>query len=518
MNSRRFGAVLAVAIALGLLGQAGAQDEASKAKDTAGQAAEKDAAGQTGAKDSAGQAAEKDAAGQTGAKDSAGQPGAKDTAGQVSEDTAAQAAIVCKNPQCPGVVGAWLLDMKACEVKTARIKELDEELVSLKGKGKDAAELQSRLDTCATASAETEKRAKEATELADALKKELEQLKAVIAGTDAEKLKQALDRAIQWKTWAERKEAESETARKDAEAAKKDAEVAKKEADEIKVEAEAAKKEATELKMKVATLELLKDDPNRGVKRIDQTPDDTKASDTATKTPEGETKADASTLSELELKNKKLQEILEDTRRVLVEEKKEKEVSEGAIRQVLADLVDHLGKTFECASFSVEMRNGARVLKGSVAESRHRDEAWKLVLDSPLARLVHSSEIDVTASGGRVCLVKTREPGWLMARSREKADEGFTLFLRLSLDSSLIQMLPRASDHSECERLGAVIKALEPLEPRPSELAVWVRGGNDAVTQCYASPEGWKLRYRVPERDGKWLAWILVPEGSSVRP
>jgi hypothetical protein len=131
---------------------------------------------------------------------------------------------------------------------------------------------------------------------------------------------------------------------------------------------------------------------------------------------------------------------------------------------------------------------------------------------------VHSSEIDVTASGGRVCLVKTREPGWLMARSREKADEGFTLFLRLSLDSSLIQMLPRASDHSECERLGAVIKALEPLEPRPSELAVWVRGGNDAVTQCYASPEGWKLRYRVPERDGKWLAWILVPEGSSVRP
>jgi hypothetical protein len=232
-----------------------------------------------------------------------------------------------------------------------------------------------------------------------------------------------------------------------------------------------------------------------------------------TKTPAADAKGDESGLSELEQKNKRLQEMLADTQRVLVERQKEMDVSDGAIRQVLADLVDLLGKTFECASFSVEMKNGARVLKGTVGEGRHRDEAWKMVLDSPLARLVHSSEIEVTAAGGRVCFIKTREPGWLMARSRDKADQGATLFLRLALDPAVIQMLPRASDHPECETLGAVVKALEPLEPRPSELAVWVRGSNGAVTQCYAAPDGWKLRYRVPDRDGKWPAWILLREG-----
>jgi hypothetical protein len=482
MNSRRFGAVFAVAIVLGLLGRAGAQDEA----------------GQTGAKDATTQA---------GAKDTADQAGAKDTAGQTPEkDTASQGADICKTPLCPRMVGAWLKDLKACEVKTARIKELDDEVGRLKSEGQESAGLQSRLDTCSAAGTEAEKRAKEATDLADRLKKDLDELMRISAsaGGEPQKLWEAVRRANAWKAEADRIKAASEAARK--------------EAADLKVETEAARKEVSELKVKVATLEALKGDPSRGVTRIDTIPDD-KPSDTATKTPDGN--ADPTALSDLELKNKKLQEMLEDTRRVLTEKEKEKEVSEGAIRQVLTDLVDLLGRTFECASFSVETRSGARVLKGTVAESRHRDDAWKMVLDSPLARLVHSSEIDVTAASSQVCFVKTREPGWLIARSRDKADQGAALFLRFSLDTNVIPLLPRAGDHSECEKLGAVIKSLEPLEPRPSELAVWVRGSNDAVTQCYASPDGWKLRYRVPDRDGKWPAWILVPEtqpGGGVRP
>jgi hypothetical protein len=470
MYSRRFGAALAVAVALGLLGAAGAKDEASQA----------------------------------GAKDTTGQAGAKDTL--TEKDTASPGADICKTPLCPRMVGAWLKDLKACEVKTARIKELDDELGKLKGKGQEPAELQSRLDACSAAGAEAEKRAKKATDLAEGLKKDFEELKRItaVAGGEPEKLMEAVRLANAWKAEADRIKGASEAARK--------------EAADLKREADAAKKEVSELKVKVATLEALKDDPNRGLTRIDQTPD-TKPSETDTKPPEGKT--DPTTLSELELKNRKLQEILDDTRRALKEKEKTTEVSEGAIRQVLTDLVDLLGKTFECASFSVEMRNGARVLKGTVAEGRHRDDAWKMVLDSPLARLVHSSEIDVAAAGRNVCFVKTREPGWLMARSRDKADQGTVLFLRFSLDANVIALLPRAGNHGECEKLGAVIKALEPLEPRPSELAVWVRGNDDAVTQCYASPDGWKLRYRVPDRDGKWPAWILLSEtqaGGGARP
>jgi hypothetical protein len=415
MNSRRFGAVLTVAIALGLLGQAGAQDEA-------------------------------------------GQPAEK--------DTASQGADICKNPHCPRMVGAWLQDLKACEVKSTRIKELTDQVASLKGKGQEGAELQSRLDTCSAAGAEAEKRAKEAANLAEGLRKELEELKRVtaIAGGDPAKLMEAVSLANAWK-------------------------------------AEAAKKAMSELNAKVAALEK---DPVRGVTRLDQTLDK----------PETE-------MTDLELKNKRLQEILDDTRKVLEEKEKEKELSEGAIRLMLTDLVDLLGRTFECASFNVEMRHGAGVLKGTVGESRHRDDAWKMVRDSPLARLVRSSEIDVTASGSRVCFARTREPGWLVGRGRDKADPGATLFLRLTLDASVIPLLPRAGDHSECERLGDVIKSLEPLDPQPSEPAVWVRGSNDAVTQCYASPDGWKLRSHVSDRDGKLQAWILVPEsqlGGGVRP
>jgi hypothetical protein len=451
MNSLRFGTVLAVAMALGLLGQAIAQD----------------AAGEAAVKDDSAKAEVQGEAGKAAAQDTAKKAGAPDEGGQ-------EAAVICKNPQCPVIVGAWQKDIKACVTKNARLKELEGEVGTLQVKGKELA-------ACADAREEAERRAKEATDRVDSLQKELEVLKqAAAAAGDPQKYLEAVERAMQWKEVAER----------------------------VKDEADAAKKEVTDLKTKVASLEAkVADDPNRGMKNVDKTPE--------TKTPPSDTKVDDVALSDLEQKNKKLQEILDDTRRVLVEKQKEMEVSDGAIHQVLTDLVDLLGKTFECASFSVEMKNGVRVLKGTVGEGRHRDEAWKMVLDSPLARLVHSSEIDVTAAGGRVCFVKTREPGWLMAKSRDKADQGATLFLRFALDPSVIQMLPQASDNAECETLGGVVKALEPLEPRPSELAVWVRGGNGAVTQCYAAPDGWKLRYRVPDRDGKWQAWILLREGNT---
>jgi hypothetical protein len=565
MNSLRFGTVLTVAIALSLFGQAVAQDEAGKAAvkddsgkvevqgeaskagapdtakkagapDEAGKAAVKDDSGRAevqgeaskagapdtakkaGAPDEAGKAAAKDDSGKAevqgeaskagapdtakkaGAPDEAGKAAAKDDSGKAevqgeaskagAPDTAKkasapdegrqEAAAICKNPQCSVIVGAWQQDIKACVTKNARLKELEGEVGTLQVKGKELA-------ACSDARAEADKRAKEATDRVDSLQKELEVLKqaAAAAAGDPQKYLEAVERAMQWKEVAER---------------------VKEEADAAKKEADAAKKEVTDLKSKVASLEAQAgNDPNRGMKNVDK----------ETKTSAGDTKVDETALSDLEQKNKKLRDILDDTRRVLVEKQKEMEVSDGAIRQVLTDLVDRLGKTFECASFSVEMKNGARVLKGTVGEGKHRDEAWKMVLDSPLARLVHSSEIDVTAAGGGVCFVKTREPGWLMARSRDKADQGATLFLRFALDPSVIQMLPRASDHAECAKLGAVVKALEPLEPRPSELAVWVRGSNGAVTQCYAAPDGWKLRYRVPDRDGKWPAWILLREGDT---
>jgi hypothetical protein len=407
-----------------------------------------------------------------------------------------------------------LEQLEACKGSHARIGVLEKQRDGLKKQAetlegeRDEAKTalgskEQELAACSAASAEAEKRAKEATELAEGLKKELEDLKKLPAGKgDSAKLADAIELAHAWKATADRNKDEGEAA--------------KKEAADLKATLETAKKQVTDLKARIAALETPKDaaDPDRGLKHVapDKTPDATAP----------DAKADQAMLSELEIKNKKLQEMLEDTRRILVEKEKEKEVSEGAIRQVLTDLVDLLGRTFECSSFTVEMRNGGRILKGTVAEDKHRDEARKMVLDSPLARLLGRPEIDVTAAGGRVCFVKTREPGWLMARSREKADQGATLFLRLSLDANVIQMLPRAADHGECERLGAVIKSLEPLEPRPSEPAVWVRGSNDAVTQCYASPEGWKLRYRVPDRDGKWPAWILLPDsqpgGGSARP
>ena len=150
-------------------------------------------------------------------------------------------------------------------------------------------------------------------------------------------------------------------------------------------------------------------------------------------------------------------------------------MSEGAIRQVLTDLVDVLGKTFECGSFTVEMRNGARVLKGTVAEGRHRDDAWKMVLDSPLARLVHSSEIDVTAAGGHVCFVKTRASGWLMARERDKAGPGLGAVPAFSIDANVVPMLPRASERRRVRDAGCRVKGLEPIEPRPSEPALCAR-------------------------------------------
>jgi hypothetical protein len=90
MNSRRLGAVVAVAIALGLLGRADAQDEASQ-----------------------------------------------------------EPAAICRNPQCPGIVGAWQQDITACAAKTARVRELED----------DVGKLQGKLAMCSTRATDAEGRA-----------------------------------------------------------------------------------------------------------------------------------------------------------------------------------------------------------------------------------------------------------------------------------------------------------------------------------------------------------------------
>ena len=128
--------------------------------------------------------------------------------------------------------------------------------------------------------------------------------------------------------------------------------------------------------------------------------------------------------------------------------------------------------------------------------------------------------VALTAAVKGVCFVKTRAPGWLMARSGDKADQDSTLFLRPFIDAGVIPRLPQVRGSRECGPLRDVLKSLQPLDPRPSVDAVFVRSG-EAVGQCYDSGEGdWKLR-PVSKSDRKHQAWILVPEtqpAGGVRP
>jgi hypothetical protein len=131
--------------------------------------------------------------------------------------------------------------------------------------------------------------------------------------------------------------------------------------------------------------------------------------------------------------------------------------------------------------------------------------------------------VALTAAINGVCFVKTRTPGWLMARSArsgDEADQGSTLFLRAFIDARIIPRLPQVRGSRECGLLRDVLKSQQPLDPRPSVDAVFVRSG-EVVGQCYDSGEGdWKLR-PVPKGDRKHQAWILVPEtkpAGGVRP
>jgi hypothetical protein len=424
------------------------------------------------------------------------------------------AADLCKSSKCITELSPWLDQLEACRGSSSKLAALEQRITTMEGEREAAkAALGSKeqaLSVCTNARAEAEKLVKEKGEEAasfktkignlekkiGALEKDIEEERKLAAGTgDSEKLTQAVRLANDWKNEADRIKEEAETAGKEAAA--------------LKAEAEAARQEIASLKTRLASLETK--DPN------DQKPRGLATYDTSPSPKPPELKPGDGALSgDLEDKARKLQEMLDDTRRVLVEKEKEKEASDSAIRQVLTDLVDYLGKTFECGSFSVETRSGIRVLKGTVAEGRHRDDAWKMVLDSPLARLVHSSEIDVTASGSQVCFVKTRASGWLMARERgSKGGQASATFLRRFLDPSVIPLLPQAGGDSDCATLGTVIKSLEPLDHRPVGAdAVFVRAGDGKVAQCYDSGSGWRLR-PVRPGDGKAPAWLLVPEGRS---
>jgi hypothetical protein len=428
-----------------------------------------------------------------------------------AQQSKATAEALCRSSKCSVELTPWLDQLEECKGSTNKIDTLQKQVKTLEG-ARDGKEKE--LSSCVVATIDAEKLAKEATDQAESLKKEVETLKKAVeeerklaAGKgDSERLAEAVRLANAWKHEADRIKEEGDAARKEAAALKAEAEAAKKEVTVLKAEVASVKKE---LETRSASADPHDpSDKDRGLKtyapKATAAEDKSKAAAAEKGAPSGE----------LDDKSKQLQAMLEDTRRVLVETEKEKAASDGVIRQVLSDLVDSLGRTFECASFSVESRGGGtRVLKGTVAESRHRDEAWKQVLDSPLAKLVNSSEIDVTASGAQVCFVKTRASGWLMARERgSKGGQASATFLRRFLDPSVIPLLPPASGDSDCETLGAVIKSLEPLDNRPIGTdAVFVRARDDRVAQCYDSGSGWRLR-QVGASDAKAAAWLLVPE------
>jgi hypothetical protein len=328
------GAVLAVAIALGLIGRAGAQDEAGQ-----------------------------------------------------------EASAICKNPQCPAIVGAWQQDIKACGDRRERV-----------------ADLQGKLDMCLPGRADAEKRAQEAESRVAELKKEVDRLlKAGKGSADAE-LAKAVETASAFKH----------------------------EADRLKAEVERLKAENDNLRQAAP----------EGRKLSAPAPDGKKKSAT------GEGK-------------KKPQVALRDkTEPSVIEDKKQPEVISRAT-----------GEGGGCVALGIAVKG--------------------------------------------VCFVRTSAPGWLMARSGDRADDGATLFLRPFIDPGLIPRLPQAGASGECGPLRAALKALQPLDPRPSVDAVFVRSG-EAVAQCYDSGEGdWKLR-PVSKGDRKHQAWILIPEtpgeGSGVRP
>jgi hypothetical protein len=332
MSSRRLGAVLAVAVALGLIGRAGAQDEAGQ-----------------------------------------------------------EAAAICKNPQCPGIVSAWQQDIKACGERRQRV-----------------ADLQGKLDTCLPGRADAEKRAQEAESRVAELKKEIDRLHKEGKGSPDAELAKAVETAS----------------------------ALKNEADRLRAEVERLTTENGKLRQLVP----------EGKKLSAPTPEGKKAT-----TGEGKKKQAAPR---------------DKTKPAVTEDKKQPEVASRAT-----------GEGSGCVALTVAVKG--------------------------------------------VCFVKTSVPGWLMARSGDRADDGATLFLRPFIDPGLIPRLPQAGASGACGPLREALKALQPLDPRPSVDAVFVRSG-EAVAQCYDSGEGgWKLR-PVSKSDRKHQAWILIPEtpgeGGGVRP
>jgi hypothetical protein len=190
-------------------------------------------------------------------------------------------------------------------------------------------------------------------------------------------------------------------------------------------------------------------------------------------------------------------------------------IAEGYERQIVSalnGLVEKLHEKLECGAFSIEMRDGAGVLKGTVVEAQHRDEAREMLGASLLKPLVKRVEIDLGRGVGSVCFERTRAPGWTMARDRKQGELYPTLFLITKIESSpaLSALLPPASD---CRELGAVLESLEPLDPRPFERdAVWVQGKGGLPALCDRGDNGqWRVR-EVLSGNTTREGWILLPE------
>jgi septal ring factor EnvC (AmiA/AmiB activator) len=94
------------------------------------------------------------------------------------DEASREGAAICGNPQCPGIVGALQQDIKACAAKTARVNELEDDVGKLQGKlAMCSTKATGAEDRAASLQAEKEKLQKQADRNVAALREEVQRLK-----------------------------------------------------------------------------------------------------------------------------------------------------------------------------------------------------------------------------------------------------------------------------------------------------------------------------------------------------